>query len=60
MKQKIISQVYNLISENSKVIDIGCGNGGLLFELSSKINSGLGIDINNQKIKSNKKEFILI
>ena len=47
----IRKQVYNLIPENSKVIDIGCGKGYLLRELSDKINYGLGININKRKIK---------
>lgn len=56
MKRKIRKQVYEFIPSNSRVIDIGCGNGGLLRELSSKINYGLGIDINKKKIKSANKK----
>lgn len=36
----IRKEVYNLIPENSSVIDIGCGKGKLLRELSDKINYG--------------------
>ncbi len=56
MKKEIRKQVYKLIPVNSKIIDIGCGNGNLLQELSSKIKYGLGIDVNKKKIKFvNKK-----
>jgi len=50
MKKEIRQKVYDLISKNSNVIDIGCGKGKLLYELSNKINYGLGIDINKRKI----------
>lgn len=34
----------DLIEPNSSVIEFGCGNGDLLFKLSSRIKYGLGID----------------
>ena len=53
----IRNQVYKLIPENSKVIDVGCGKGRLLYELSDKINYGLGIDINKKRIRfANKRK----
>jgi len=56
MRNKIRKQVYDLIPENSKIIDIGCGKGELLKKLSSKINYGLGVDVNKKKIKSANKK----
>lgn len=38
------NQMMDLIVPNSKVIEFGCGDGVLLFKLSQKIKSGLGID----------------
>lgn len=38
------NQMRDLIEPNSRVLDFGCGNGDLLFKLSSKIKFGLGID----------------
>lgn len=40
----IRNQIMDLIEPNSSVIEFGCGNGGLLFKLSSQIKYGLGID----------------
>ena len=40
----IRNQMMNLIEPNSTVIEFGCGNGDLLFKLSSRIKYGLGID----------------
>jgi len=52
---QIREQIYNLVPKNSRIIDIGCGRGKLLYELSNKINYGLGIDINKGKINFAKK-----
>ena len=46
----IRQQIYNLISENSSIIDIGCGHGTQLIMLSPKIKYGLGIDKLTTKI----------
>ena len=35
----------------SSVLDIGCGNGALLNELSSKISSGVGVDVSSQLLE---------
>ncbi|SHI73901.1 Methyltransferase domain-containing protein [Tangfeifania diversioriginum] len=40
----IKNQIMDLIEPNSSVIEFGCGNGDLLFKLSSQIKYGLGID----------------
>ena len=47
---RIIKDIYTLIPKNSKIVEIGCGKGKLLKELSKKIKYGLGIDINKRKI----------
>ncbi len=46
----IRKQIYDLIDENSEVVDIGCGDGELLRILSPKIKYGLGIDKNKREI----------
>ncbi|WP_149272927.1 class I SAM-dependent methyltransferase [Pareuzebyella sediminis] len=42
-------QIVELIKPNSTVLEFGCGNGDLLFKLSNKIISGVGID-NSKKL----------
>jgi protein-L-isoaspartate(D-aspartate) O-methyltransferase len=56
LAKKLIKQ-YKL-NEDSKVIDIGCGKGFLLYELKLLIPSIeiCGIDISNYAIKNSKKE----
>lgn len=44
------NQIVDLIAYNSKVIEFGCGNGDLLFKLSPRIQSGLGIDSSEMMI----------
>jgi SAM-dependent methyltransferase len=46
----IKNQIMDLIEPNSSVIEFGCGNGDLLFKLSSSIKYGLGIDKSNSLI----------
>ncbi|MEP2024409.1 MAG: class I SAM-dependent methyltransferase [Reichenbachiella sp.] len=41
----IREQICNLVSLDAEVLEVGCGNGDLLFKLSSKIKNGLGTDI---------------
>lgn len=43
-------QIVDLIESNSTVIELGCGNGDLLFKLSSKIKRGVGVDKSFQLI----------
>ena len=52
----IRKQIYELIPENSSVLDIGCGTVTQLFLLSDKIKYGLGIDISKRKITEAKKQ----
>lgn len=54
--KQLRSQILEYIPQNSKVIDIGCGTGSLLFELSSKIDYGLGIDTDSSMIKFVQKK----
>ena len=54
---KKMSEFYNLSSE-SKILDIGCGKGYLLYDFT-KVVPGIsvyGIDISNYAIKNSKKE----
>ncbi len=54
---KKMIKLYNL-KDNSKILDIGCGKGFLLYELK-KINptfSVFGVDISKYAIKNSKKE----
>ena len=54
---KKMSKFYNLSSE-SKILDIGCGKGYLLYDFT-KVVPGIsvyGIDISNYAIKNSKKE----
>lgn len=52
----IRKQVYELISKNSSVLDLGCGMGNQLVLLSGKIKDGLGIDTNKRKIEIANKQ----
>ena len=47
----IRKQIYELIPENSSVLDLGCGTGTQLIILSDKIKYGLGIDLSERKIE---------
>ncbi|HEX8376372.1 MAG TPA: class I SAM-dependent methyltransferase [Pedobacter sp.] len=51
----IRDQIDNLVSSNSRVIELGCGNGDLLFKLAPKIKTGLGIDKSQLLITSAMK-----
>ncbi|TNJ42535.1 methyltransferase domain-containing protein [Tamlana fucoidanivorans] len=44
-------QILELIEPNTTVVELGCGNGDLLFKLSNKIKAGIGIDKSEQLIK---------
>ena len=45
------SKAAKLIPERSLVCDLGCGNGNLLYSLSSKIKTGVGVDLRTKSIK---------
>lgn len=46
----IRKQVYDLVKKDSRVVDLGCGDGELLRILSSKISYGFGLDKNRKVI----------
>jgi len=48
--------VDNVNSED-KVLDIGCGNGALTFEIAKKAKKVVGIDLDKKNIKIAKKEY---
>ena len=48
-------KINDWISQDSKVLDLGCGDGSLLNDLrKEKSVSGLGIEIDSEKIKITK------
>ena len=53
LERKDLRAIFEIIKPNSKVLDLGCGDGLLLKELvlKKKVN-GLGIEISIEKIKS--------
>ena len=56
--QFVLKQVK--LNENSRILDIGCGRGKILANLSNKlrlINKPIGLDIENHKDKSKKMIF---
>ncbi len=48
--QPIRYQIVELVEPNCTVVEFACANGDLLFKLSGKIKSGIGIDISEQLI----------
>ncbi|WP_319482489.1 class I SAM-dependent methyltransferase [uncultured Draconibacterium sp.] len=44
-------QIVELVEPNSTLIEFGCGNGDLLFKLSNKIKTGVGIDNSEELIE---------
>lgn len=53
LERKDLRAIFEIIKPNSKVLDLGCGDGLLLSELvvKKKVN-GVGIEISIEKIKS--------
>lgn len=45
------------INRDSKVLDIGCGNGNLAFDIAKKVGNVIAIDIKKNSIKFAKKYF---
>ena len=53
LERKDLRIIYDLIKPKSRVLDLGCGDGKLLMELSlNKKVKGLGIEVSLQKIKN--------
>lgn len=48
----IRKRVSRLISQNSIILDIGCGTGDQLFYLSEQIKSGVGVELSATMIKT--------
>jgi ubiquinone/menaquinone biosynthesis C-methylase UbiE len=53
-RDKIIFE--NINSQNTFLLDYGCGNGSYLIKLSTLIKSGIGIDISQKEIETAEKE----
>jgi len=47
------------VNSNDVVLDIGCGNGALTYDLSKKVKKVVGIDLNKENIKLLKKNILL-
>jgi 2-polyprenyl-3-methyl-5-hydroxy-6-metoxy-1,4-benzoquinol methylase len=45
------------VSENDTVLDIGCGNGALTYDVARKARKVVGIDLNEQNISIAKRKF---
>lgn len=45
------------LNRNSKVLDIGCGNGILAFDIAKKVGNVIAIDIKKNSVKFAKKYF---
>jgi 2-polyprenyl-3-methyl-5-hydroxy-6-metoxy-1,4-benzoquinol methylase len=45
------------VSENDTVLDIGCGNGALTYDVAKKAKEVVGIDLNEQNITTAKNKF---
>ena len=50
-----VGPISALIEDNSSVIDIGCGIGSLLLNLSTRYNKAVGIDVSSKMINYAKK-----
>jgi len=47
------------IEPGDVVLDVGCGNGSVAYDVAKKANSVVGIDIDEDKIRDAKKSFLL-
>lgn len=54
-REMFVGPISALIEDNSSVIDIGCGIGSLLFNLSPRCSKAVGIDISSKMIQHAKK-----
>jgi len=50
-QDQLFGQIRDLINNESRVIDIGCGTGRLEFDLAKKCKSVLGIDLSKRNIE---------
>ncbi len=49
----------NNIGSDDIVLDVGCGNGSVAYDIAKKAKSVIGIDIDESKIRDAKKNFLL-
>ncbi len=49
-QDKLFSQIKDLVTPQSKILDVGCGTGRLEFFLADKCKSLLGIDLSGRNI----------
>ena len=49
----------NNVNTSDTVLDVGCGNGSVAYDVAKKARSVIGIDIDENKIKDAKKNFLL-
>lgn len=47
----------NNIKKGDKVLDLGCGNGALTYDLGEKASSVVGIDLNEKNIQTARREY---
>ncbi len=57
-QDKLFSQIKNLVTHQSTIIDIGCGTGRLEFFLSGKCKSLLGIDLSKRNVDRAKQTLL--
>lgn len=44
------------VSASDNVLDIGCGNGALIYDVAKKVKNAVGIDIENKNIEKAKRK----
>lgn len=49
-QDKLFEQIKEIIKDNSKVLDVGCGTGRLAFQLSEKCEMIVGLDLSSTNI----------
>ncbi len=54
-REMFVGPISALIEDGSSVIDIGCGIGSLLFNLSPRCSTAVGIDVSSKMINYAKK-----
>jgi SAM-dependent methyltransferase len=49
-QDRMFGEIKNLIEQNSKVIDVGCGTGRFSFTIADKVNKVVGVDLSSKNI----------
>ena len=52
----IRKQICDMVPSGTQILELGCGNGDLLFQLSPKIKKGVGLDISGELIHYARKK----